>query len=164
MESTVLSRIFSDQGVRLRLRKETKGGQEKRRVQDDSNEATQGPEQSQPESAPSPRKRSRYDTNERQNVFAESSNAVVHAQMPRAYPRPAMQYSQQPQINFAGPSYSSDLSIQHQFRANPMAPQAYPQPQPYMAMTSSSLYSSFQQQAQDNGLPSYDDFSGTGFS
>ncbi|KAH7396592.1 velvet factor-domain-containing protein [Phaeosphaeria sp. MPI-PUGE-AT-0046c] len=154
-ESTVLSRIFSDQGVRLRLRKETKGGQEKRRVQEETREEA--------EVATSPRKRSRYDTNERQDVFDESLNTGIPGHMPRAYTRPPIQYSQQPQTNFAGPAYPSDIGMQHQFRANTMGAQLY-QP-PYMSTTQSSLYASFQQQARENGLPTFDagNFHGSGF-
>ncbi|OAK96231.1 hypothetical protein IQ06DRAFT_49986 [Phaeosphaeriaceae sp. SRC1lsM3a] len=146
-ESTVLSRIFSDQGVRLRLRKETKGGQEKRRIQEDADD--------EPEMAASQRKRTKYDTNERQDVFDESLNVSLPAQIPNAHTRPAIQYSQQPQTNFTGPGYPSSIGMQHQFRGNVMGQQLY-HAQYTTTAQNDLIFQNFQQQARENGLPTYD--------
>lgn len=154
-ESTVLSRIFSDQGVRLRLRKETKGGKEKRRAQGQDDESSRRPEQSQPEHASPSHKRIRYEVEQPQNVAPESSNARMPTAMPRAYPMPTTQYSHQVQTTFSGSSYPSSMNMAYQFRGNPMEAQAYQTP---YTMHMANNLPNFHQQAIENGLPAFEDF------
>jgi len=92
-ESTYLSRAFSDQGVRLRLRKEPRGlmGTKRGYPFPDSGDtpirpALQSEHSSSYDSGISPNKRYKTEPNERKDSFPESANASVDAYQSRYNP------------------------------------------------------------------------------